>query len=185
MELFPSSSSGAASDASGGGSGGNNEANHKWFVMAATPNRQFQFIGGPTFEQMFARYTGSIAFTDFPGNLSYAELRFYSKFQGRSKGPAVASTCAWLNGVGIYYGSLVFGSQDKGQDVLQNGKLLAYPATPDPAMGGAMRVQAPLSLTLTEFHFLLVLKNRLLAINQLSEEIVHEEVCHHNRSFAC
>jgi len=146
--------------------------------MAATPNRQFQFIGGPTFEQLFARYTntGSIAFTDFPGNLPYAELRFYSKFQGRNKGHALASTCAWLNGVGIYYGSLVFGSQDKGQDVLQNGKLLAYPATPDPSAGGAMRVQAPLSLTLTEFHFLLVLKNRLLAINQLSEEIVYEEV---------
>ena len=153
MELFPSSA-----DAG--------EANHKWFVMAATPNRQFQFIGGPTFENLFAKYTGSIpnAFKDFPGGLNYAELRFFSKYQARSKS-ATADSCAWLNGVGIYYGNLVFGSQDKGQDVLQNGKLLAYP-----------NAQPPLSLTMTEFHFLLVHKNRLLAINQLSEEIVYEEV---------
>ena len=47
MELFPSSA-----DAG--------EAGQKWFVMAATPNRQFQFIGGPTFEALFAKYTGNI-----------------------------------------------------------------------------------------------------------------------------
>lgn len=80
-----------------------------------------------------------------------------------------------MNGVGIYYGNLVFGSQDKGQDVLQNGKLLTYPSVPDPATG-AMRSIPPASLTLTQFHFILVHRNRLLAINQLSEDVVYEEV---------
>jgi hypothetical protein len=163
LELFPSTA-----DAG--------EAGWKWFVMAATPNRQFQFIGGPTFEALFSKYTGNIpnSFSDFPGDLTYSELRTFSKYQGRGKS-ATADACAWMNGVGIYYGNLVFGSQDKGQDVLQNGKLLAYPSIPDPINGG-MRPQPPVSLTLTEFHFLLVMKNRLLAINQLSEEIVYEEV---------
>lgn len=185
MELFPSSSSSSASAASGkdsSSSAASDESSHKWFVMAATPNRQFQFIGGPTFELLFSKYTGSIpnSFKDFPGGLSYSELRFFSKYQGRAKSNATADTCAWLNGVGIFYGNLVFGSQDKGQDVLQNGKLLAYPALPDSSAGGALRPQPPLSLTMTEFHFLLVMRNRLIAINQLSEEIVYEEVFNTN-----
>jgi len=176
LELFPSSAD-------------QGEANYKWFVMAATPNRLFQFIGGPTFEQLFSRYTGHVpsSYKDFPGTLTYSDLKLYSKYASRSAasggGHAVPEQAAWLNGAGIYHGKMVFGSQDKGQDVMQNGKLLPYPHIKGGGGGGSDllaggshgRPIAPLSTTLTEFHFLLLYRNRLVAINQLNEGIVFEE----------
>jgi hypothetical protein len=80
-----------------------------------------------------------------------------------------------LSGAGIYYGNLVFGSQDSVADkVVDDGKLLAYPNYPT-SESKASESLPPLSLVLTEFHFLLLNKKRLFAINQLSEEIVYEE----------
>jgi hypothetical protein len=96
----------------------------KFFVMATTPTRHYQFIGGPTFEQMFAKYTNP-AFVELPGDLGYSELRFYSQNQARAG--SASETCAWLTGAGVYYGNLVFGSQDQpGDRVVDDGKLLAY-----------------------------------------------------------
>ena len=152
IELFPGTQPG--------------EKNTKYFVMAATPTRHYQFIGGPTFEAMFEKYD-SAAFLELPGEMDYSVLQFYS--------PSIevrAKTCAWLTGAGIYYGSLVFGSQSQpGDRVLEDGTLLAYPADLD-TIGPP---SPPLSMALTEFHVFLLYPDRLIAINQLSEEIVYDE----------
>lgn len=49
--------------------------------MATTPTRIFQFIGGPTFEQLFANYEGNPGFHELPGSMHRSELVFFSKFQ--------------------------------------------------------------------------------------------------------
>ena len=144
----------------------------KFLIIAATPTRQYQFIGGPTFEKVFERYAAMPAFLELPGDLGYSELRSYAKY-ATTKEPLSqpASTVAWLTGAGIYYGELRFAQQaEVGEHVLEDGKLLAYPQDPV-----TRAVIPPLSLVVTEFHFLLLTPSRLIAINQLSEEIVYEE----------
>jgi len=174
-------------------------AEEKFFVMAATPTRHYQFIGGPSFEAMFQRYASTPAFVELPGDLGYSELRFFSPYPRRF---VVSETCAWMTGAGIYYGKLSFGSQDQpGDRVVDDGKLLAYPEYPDlspppsslsssphrrshtltasssfSAPSSSSSSSTPVSLALTEFHFLLLMRNRLVAINRLSEEIVFEQV---------
>jgi hypothetical protein len=71
----------------------------KYFVMAATPTRHYQFIGGPTFEDMFKKYASNpVGFVELPASLGYSELRFFSKYQGRAKACA-SETCAWMTGM--------------------------------------------------------------------------------------
>ncbi len=40
----------------------------KYFIMATTPTRVYQFIGGPTFEGVFAKYETNPGFHELPGN---------------------------------------------------------------------------------------------------------------------
>jgi hypothetical protein len=62
VELFPSQSSDPGAT--------------KYFVMAATPFRHYQFIGGPTFEAMFERYK-SPAFLEVPGPTKHCTLSWF------------------------------------------------------------------------------------------------------------
>ena len=42
-----------------------------------------QFVGGPTFESVFANYENP-GFHELPGDLPYSELHLFSKYQGYS-----------------------------------------------------------------------------------------------------
>ncbi|KAL6061226.1 tethering complex subunit [Balamuthia mandrillaris] len=160
----------------------------KYFVMATTPTRIYQFIGGPTFEAVFSNYEHNPGFEELPGELNQSQLCFFSKYQGLPK------RFAWLTGPGIYHGNLVFGSQNPGDSVTIDTRLLPYPArTVDDrsavpsgvspiasppsfeAMRAAGSPQIPLALILTEFHFLLLYEDKFQAISVLNDEIVHEE----------
>lgn len=55
-----------------------------------------------------------------------------------------------------YYGDLVFGSQNPGDKVTTDTDILSYIKK-----DGRGFPQAPLSITLTEFHFLLLYEDRL------------------------
>eukprot|EP00466_Bigelowiella_natans_P016117 jgi/Bigna1/74836/fgenesh1_pg.31_\ len=94
MDLFPGESS-------------------KFFVMAATPTRHYQFVGGPTFEALFARYVGSRnrGFQELPGNLDRSELHF----QYNAYPHGTAQRVAWLTQAGIFQGDLVYGAQNPGE----------------------------------------------------------------------
>jgi tetratricopeptide (TPR) repeat protein len=139
-------------------------ADPKFFVMATTAMRYYQFIGGPTFEACFAAYTVNPGFTELPGELSYSELHFFAEhFTGRSK------SFAWLAGPGIYHGQLLFGSQNAGDSVITNATLCPYQPVDE---GSAPR--APLSIAVTEFHFLLAYSDCLMAVSKLSDERVFE-----------
>jgi len=78
-----------------------------------------------------------------------------------------------MTGAGVFYGNLVFGSQDNTSDrVVDDGKLLPYPEFHGPSKDAYGK---PLALVLSEFHFLILNPGRLSAVNRLSEEIVYEE----------
>ncbi|RUP49144.1 Pep3/Vps18/deep orange family-domain-containing protein [Jimgerdemannia flammicorona] len=163
----------------------------KYFVVATTPTRIYQFVGtavgiagggagGVTgeegravFEGLFAKYDVNPGFQELPGDLTHSELHFFSKYQDLHQ-RGVAQTFAWLTGPGIYHGNLVFGS---GDSVIDSTHLLPYPATASDTDPSAVVVsEVPLSIALTEFHFVLLYKDRVRAINQLNDQIVYEEM---------
>ncbi|KAI7872143.1 Pep3/Vps18/deep orange family-domain-containing protein [Spinellus fusiger] len=176
--------------------------NRKYFAMATTPTRIYQFIGtvglangskspggfGETddrertlFEGLFGRYDVNPGFQELPGDLHYSELHFFSRFHELQQ-QGVAQTFAWLTGPGIYHGNLVFGSQNIGDSVIDNAELLQYPATPSEDEAGQLVTEIPISMALTEFHFVLLYKDRVRAICQLNDKIVYEETISLNRN---
>ncbi len=60
--------------------------------------------------------------------------------------------------------------------MLLNKSIFRYPATPSDDESGKLVVEIPISVALTEFHFVLLYKNRVRAICQLNDQIVYEEM---------
>jgi hypothetical protein len=179
----------------------------KFFVMAASPARLYQFIGGPTFEALFTKYQSiPSSYRELPGEaeLGYSEVHFYSRYHSQSLG-SPSEVWSWLTFPGVYHGSLLFGSQDQpGDRVTDEGKLYSYPddkfnfkadededakrwgtaAAGPPRVGsllpGQLRMlaprNAPISIAHTRFHFLLLSKARLVAVNQLGQAVIDEHV---------
>ncbi|CAG8582248.1 14325_t:CDS:10 [Acaulospora morrowiae] len=156
----------------------------KYLIVAATPTRIYQFIGNANstadldgssvFENLLSRYESSPDFQELPGNLPYSELHFFSQYQDLHY-QGVAKNFAWLTGPGIYHGNLVFGSQDFGDHVIDSAQLFPYPATPSETDPSTLVSEIPLSIALTEFHFILLYKERVRAICQLNDQIVFED----------
>jgi hypothetical protein len=55
-------------------------------------------------------------------------------------------------------------------------KYYRYPATPSDDDSGKLVTEIPISVALTEFHFVLLYKDRVRAICQLNDQIVYEEM---------
>ncbi|KAG0306462.1 hypothetical protein BGZ98_002342 [Dissophora globulifera] len=162
----------------------------QYVVVAVTPTRIYQFIGsvGPSaaggvvggsenkalFENLFANYEVNPGFLELPGSLPYSELHFFSPFQDLPY-QGVAKTFAWLTGPGVYHGNLVFGSQTVGDSVIDTPQLLPYPATRIESDASAA-FEIPIAIALTEFHFILLYKERVRAVNQLNDEIMFDEL---------
>lgn len=136
----------------------------KFFVMATTPTRIYQFVGGPTFPKMFQEYHLNAGFQELPGNLDHSVLQFY---YGEHQG--LARRFAWLTGPGVYHGALVFGSQNAGEDVMADQDLMPYPLTKD--QEGA----TPVGLVVTEFHYLILYDSMLQAVSRLNGNVAHCE----------
>ncbi|KAF9902355.1 hypothetical protein BX616_001970, partial [Lobosporangium transversale] len=140
----------------------------KYVVIAVTPTRIYQFIGSVT-------PSNSGVFSELPGDLPYSELHFFSPFQDLQY-QGVAKTFAWLTGPGIYHGNLVFGSQNVGESVIDAPQLLPYPATRLEVDSTTTVSEIPIAIALTEFHFILLYKERVRAVNQLNDQIVFDEL---------
>jgi hypothetical protein len=149
----------------------------KYLVMLTTPTRLYQYVGGPTFEQLFDHevYRVNPGFRDLTGaeDVPNAELHFYSKLCGGR-----STSFAWLTGQGIYFGNLVFGSQSAhSPEVSQSPQLLSYPQTPaaaaaEAAGGRKIMPSPPLSIAHTEFHFLALYPDRLESICLVNKQRV-------------
>ena len=80
-------------------------------------------------------------------------------------------------GPGIYHGSFNFNSTS--DDLIDNAQLSPYPSFA-PSGGGddgaASLSNVPISIALTEFHFILLYPDRIAAISMLDENLAYEEV---------
>jgi hypothetical protein len=80
---------------------------------------------------------------------------------------------AWLSGTGIYHGGLNFGAQHSypngDENFVENKALLDYSKLSD----GTEAVK-PGSMALSEYHFLLLIGNKVKVVNRISEQIIEE-----------
>ncbi|KDP24193.1 hypothetical protein JCGZ_25850 [Jatropha curcas] len=139
----------------------------RYYVMAVTPTRLYSFTGIGTLETVFASYLDrAVHFMELPGEIRNSELHFFIK-QRR------AVHFAWLSGAGIYHGSLNFGAQHSypngDENFVENKALLSYSKLNE----GADAVK-PSSMAVSEFHFLLLIGNKVKVVNRISEHIIEE-----------
>uniref|UniRef100_A0A803N7L5 Pep3/Vps18/deep orange domain-containing protein n=1 Tax=Chenopodium quinoa TaxID=63459 RepID=A0A803N7L5_CHEQI len=139
----------------------------RYYVMAVTPRRLYTFTGIGSLESVFLGYQDrAVRFMELPGENLSSELHFFIK-QKR------AIHFAWLSGAGIYHGDLNFGashsSQDGDENFVENKALLDYSKLFD----GAEAVK-PSSLAISEYHFLLLVGNKVKVVNRISEQIIEE-----------
>ncbi|KAL6285226.1 hypothetical protein ACE6H2_009616 [Prunus campanulata] len=127
-------------------------------------------------QTVFASYLDHVVhFMELPGEIPNRqvclltlinELHFYIK-QRR------AVHFAWLSGAGIYHGGLNFGAQHSSpngdENFVENKALLNYSILSE----GAELVK-PSSMTVSEFHFLLLIGNKVKVVNRISEQIIEE-----------
>ncbi|KAL2492637.1 zinc ion binding [Abeliophyllum distichum] len=138
----------------------------RYYVMAVTPTRLYSFTGIGSPESVFASYVDrAVHFMELPGEIPNSELHFFIK-QRR------AIHFAWLSGAGIYHGGLNFGAQHSSpngdENFVENKALLDYSK-----LGEGASVK-PSSLAVSEFHFLLLVRNKVKVVNRISEQIVEE-----------
>lgn len=138
----------------------------KYAIVATTETRMYQFVGNvgpqPIFDQIFAQYMTNPSFVELPGQMATSEFHFYSQFGGLPR------YFGWMTGPGVYHGSVTFGSQDK---IIDSPTLLNYPNYTS-ATGELL---LPISMALTEFHFIFLYNDRIVAVSKLSQEPVLEE----------
>ncbi|KAL4272066.1 hypothetical protein GQ457_13G006460 [Hibiscus cannabinus] len=139
----------------------------RYYVMAVTPTRLYSFTGIGSLETVFASYLNrAVHFMELPGEIPNSDLHFFMK-QKR------AVHFAWLSGAGIYHGSLNFGSQRSSpngdENFVENKALLDYAK-----LSNGAEVVKPSSMAVSEFHFLLLIGNKVKVVNRISEQIIEE-----------
>lgn len=139
----------------------------RYYLMAVTPTRLYSFTGIGSLDTVFASYVDrAVHFMELPGEIPNSELHFFFKHRR-------AVHFAWLSGAGIYHGGLNFGAQHSSpngdENFVENKALLDYSKLSEGA-----EVVKPSSLAVSEFHFLLLIGNKVKVVNRISEQIVEE-----------
>jgi len=139
----------------------------RYYVMAVTPTRLYSFTGIGSLETVFTSYSDrAIHFMELPGEIPNSELHFFIK-QRRAK------HFGWLSGSGIYHGELNFGAQHSStsgdENFVENKGFFDYSKLGDSGT-------KPRSFALSEFHFLLLIGDKIKVVNRISQQMVEELV---------
>ncbi|CAL1716063.1 unnamed protein product [Somion occarium] len=156
-------------------------------VVVTTPSRIYQFVGSPDrrsedggriFPSLFASYRDTAPkILELPGNIDHSELHVYSP--NADQAHSLPKSIAWMTAPGIYHGTLNFDSPS--DDLIDSAELLPYPVFPSsPSLSPTRRTPElgapPASMSLTEFHFVLLYKDRVVALSNLNEQLTYDEV---------
>ncbi|TFK77229.1 hypothetical protein BDN72DRAFT_953692 [Pluteus cervinus] len=144
-------------------------------VIATTPSRIYQFIGTPEvraddrgrFGSLFSSYRDSAPkILELPGQLQRSELQFFTLNSDQAN--ALPQSLAWMTEPGVYHGTLNFESFS--DDMIDGAQLLPYPT-----LATSTAQETPISVALTEFHFILLYKNKIVGVNTLNEALAYED----------
>ncbi|KAJ3158697.1 hypothetical protein HDU86_002662 [Geranomyces michiganensis] len=158
----------------------------KYIVFLATATRLYQFIGtaapdtesggGSMFTDLFKAHDGhGPNFQEIPGDVTRSELQFWSQFVQATGYPSVPKAFTWLTSAGLFCGDLTFGNQFLGDSVVNNAQLLPYPRSVDTPVQDPSAMVLPISVNITEFHYLLLYENAIKALNILTNEVDYDE----------
>lgn len=148
----------------------------KALVVVTTTTRIYQFVGpvdrktdevGKVFSQLFAAYRDAAPkILELPGDIQNSDLQYFTPNPDQAH--SVPNRMAWMTAAGIYHGSLKIDTES--EDHIDNAQLFPYPTLP-----GLGADDFPLSLSLTEFHFLLLYKDRVIGMCNLNDHLAYEE----------
>ena len=87
---------------------------------------------------------------------------------------------------GIYHGTLNFESTS--DDLIDGAQLLPYPTFPQqvsysPSGRSPELGEVPFSMALTEYHFLLLYRDRVVGVSTLNEQLTYEDILPLVRSY--
>ncbi|AAF88074.1 T12C24.2 [Arabidopsis thaliana] len=145
----------------------------RYYVMAVTPTRLYSFTGIGTLESVFASYKErAVHFMELPGEIPNRQVLDYLRLILRIK-EITKCNSTLLTWTGIYHGGLNFGAQHSypngDENFVENKALLDYSKLSD----GTEAVK-PGSMALSEYHFLLLIGNKVKVVNRISEQIIEE-----------
>ncbi|KAN0100510.1 Pep3/Vps18/deep orange family domain containing protein [Tylopilus felleus] len=154
-------------------------------VIVTTPSRIYQFTGTPDrrsddggrlFSSLFAIYRDMAPkISELPGDLQYSELHFFTPNSDQAL--SLPKTLAWMTAPGIYHGTLNF--DPNSDDHIDSTQLLPYPLLSSyepPASQPQPHPDVPASILLTEFHFILLYRDRITGICTLNGKQTYEDV---------
>jgi hypothetical protein len=98
--------------------------------------------------------------TDMPGDLEHSELHLLTP--NADQPTAIPTALSWLTGPGLYHGT--FNYDTPGDNLIAGASLLPHPAG------------TPIATLLTEFHFVLLYRDRVVALSTLDEQLAYEEI---------
>ncbi|KAJ4484856.1 Pep3/Vps18/deep orange family-domain-containing protein [Lentinula edodes] len=143
-------------------------------VVVTTPSRIYQFVGipdrrsddsGRIFSTMFASYRDKVPkILELPGDTQHSELHFYTSNPEQAN--SLPRSLAWMTAPGIYHGNLNFESTT--DDFIDAADVLPYNTS-----GGVSEV--PLSIALTDFHYVILYKDRIAGVCNLDDKVTYEE----------
>ncbi|KAK8803432.1 hypothetical protein WA158_001126 [Blastocystis sp. Blastoise] len=139
------------------------ESSLNYYIMIGTssPTCYYQFIGGNSLEQCFLTATTKPheIHTDLPGSLYYGELHVY-----RSSFSTPFTSFALLLQNGIHFGNINYNLPFTDSLVTQTNICLYKEGE-----------EAPLSMDLSQFHFLLLYPHSLVIQNKLNSNVVYRK----------
>lgn len=129
-----------------------------------------------------------------PGSVDNSELHVYCPNADQAQ--SLPSAVAWMTGTprlsfvseriltgstapGVYHGNLNYASAS--DDMIDGAQLLPYPDLPfSPSLSPSRNIATaqiiPLSMVFTEFHFVLLYRDRVVAVSTLNEEVAYEDI---------
>ncbi|GAA5826993.1 hypothetical protein JCM11251_002198 [Rhodosporidiobolus azoricus] len=120
---------------------------------------------------------------ELPSDAVTSELHFYAPpipgKDGKAPSLGLPKTLAWMTGPGIYHGHLLFPTNTSdplpaGEGIIDSASLIPYPSFPSSAEEDGEGA-TPISMALTEHHFVLLYRERVVAVDILTDRVVYSE----------
>jgi len=151
-----------------------NKYEQVYFILATTPGRLYQFVGvipssaeRPVFkEHIFKNYEQTNErFLELPGEFGRSQLVLTNV---RTVPKGEKSVFAWMAGPGLFFGDIELPAAASLHDaVIGETKLIPYDSTE--------KLEKPINIVMTEFHILVLYRDRLKAFCRLNEELVYDD----------
>ncbi|GAA5965015.1 hypothetical protein JCM8115_005683 [Rhodotorula mucilaginosa] len=164
-------------------------------VVAATTTKVYQYVGDgatlgnqkhsrdddpgllETVLHLYASGDVRPKMLELPSDSTRSELHFCAPARTDGKeGLARPKSMAWMTGPGVYHGNLVFpppsSDLQPGDAVIDSASLIPYPLD---SSGTFSAEEQPLSMALTEHHFVLLYSDKICAVDILTDKVVYRE----------